>query len=83
MGTFITGIFSTLGSCTALYLITVMGRKKILIMGHILMGLAHGAVAIFNMNDINYGVVVSLVFFKFVFENTCGPVAWLYVAETT
>jgi len=31
----------------------------------------------------SYGVLGSIIFFKLVFENSSGPLAWLYAAETT
>ena len=77
---FATSLIATL---TSLYLLKVVGRRKILICGHILISLAHAGVAIFNIEKMNYGILACVVMFKFVYETSSGPVAWLYTAETT
>jgi len=77
------GVATTLGSIFALYVITIIGRRKILVGGHLLMSLAHGAVVFFNMEHMNYGVLGSIIAFKMIYEMSSGPVAWLYAAETT
>lgn len=47
------------------------------------MAVAHFACGMFNDNGNNTGVLVSIMAFLFVYQNTSGPIAWMYAAETT
>ena len=80
---YIAAATSVVATLTSLYLLTIVGRRKILIFGHIFISIAHAGVAIFNIKHMNYGVLACIMMFKFAYDNTSGPVAWLYAAETT
>jgi len=54
-----------------------------LIFGHIAIAIVHSMVAIFNIEGSNVGVVTMIILFSFAYQNTSGPVAWMYAAETT
>lgn len=43
----------------------------------------HAAIAILNNNGQPTPVFVMVLLFLFVYQNTTGPVTWLYAAETT
>ena len=72
-----------LGALMGIYLLKVVGRRKILIVGHLLIAIIHACVAMFDILNSDIGVLVSLLLFQVVFQTTSGPVAWLYAAETT
>ena len=65
------------------YTIKYVGRKKLLIWGHIGIAVIHASVAIFNIEGNRIGVVTMVTIFLFVYYNTSGPIAWMYAAETT
>ena len=51
--------------------------------GHFIMAVAHFAVGYFNDVGNNNGVLICIMTFLFVYQNTSGPIAWMYAAETT
>ena len=60
-----------------------MGRRRLLIIGHIAITILHAAVAVFDIAKMNYGVIVCVLLFLVAYEFTSGVVAWVYAAETT
>ena len=53
-----------------------------MIYGHIAIAIIHILVGYFDTIGNNNAVVVLICVFLFVFENSSGPLAWLYAAET-
>mmetsp|Transcript_8871 Transcript_8871/g.13661 ORF Transcript_8871/g.13661 Transcript_8871/m.13661 type:complete len:157 (-) Transcript_8871:22-492(-) len=58
------------------------GRRSIVWVGHILMALSHITIGIMNNHNEDTGVIIMILVFVFFYQNTSGPVAWLYAAET-
>ena len=54
-----------------------------MIWGHIFMGILHAMVGVYGKEGNDKGVVLMIFAFLFVYQNTSGPIAWLYAAETT
>ena len=46
------------------------------------MAIAHTLIAVFSITKINYGVLSMICVFLLIYQNTSGPVAWVYTAET-
>jgi len=67
----------------ALGTVKVLGRRILLILGHIGMAIVHCLVAIFEINGSNIGVLINVMLFLAIYQNTSGPIAWMYFAETT
>jgi len=83
-GVYITGLvymFSSIGACY--YTVRKFGRRTLLIWGHILIVILHAFIGIFNNRGNNAGVLAMVLIFIFVYQNTSGPVTWVYAAETT
>ena len=59
------------------------GRKPLLIVGHLGIAVVHSGVALFNIAEVDIGVVVMVLVFIFIYQNSSGPVAWIYASETT
>jgi sugar porter (SP) family MFS transporter len=71
-----------------MYLIERLGRRKLLIFGGFLMGLAHFLVSIFVGQQLATGQqafawasIFSVYLFFFAFASTWGPVVWAYQSE--
>lgn len=68
---------------TATQLTKKVGRRPLLLLGHFLMGAIHLGVGLSN-NANQDGLTLALILsFLFVYQNSSGPLAWVYAAETT
>lgn len=67
LGTYMTGIAGVLGLATAIAIMHKVGRRNLLISGHILMGLCHTLVGIFAFYNISTWVCVMVVTFIYTF----------------
>lgn len=47
------------------------------------MTLVHLGVAVFNIYGNDIGVIMMVMAFMFIFQNSSGPIAWIYCSETT
>lgn len=59
-----------------------IGRRTLLLIGHLLLTFIHLFVALFNILNIDIGVLIMILLFMLVYMNTSGPVAWIYATET-
>jgi len=81
-GTYLVGIANTVASIISIQVLRTFGRKSLVVVGHILMALSHITIGIMNNNQHDNGVIIMILVFVFFYQNTSGPVAWLYAAET-
>ncbi len=63
--------------------IKYFGRRTILIFGHIGIFIAYGLVMFFDIKKDSTGVIISILVFLLIYENSSGPVTWIYFTETT
>jgi len=82
-GTYLVGIVNMFASLISVVLVKYFGRKTLVIYGHLGMAVTHLATGLFNNAGNNNGVIGCILIFLCVYQNTSGPVAWLYAAETT
>ena len=76
------GLANMFGALMSCYVVKKFDRRTLLVWGHIGIAIVHAAVGVFDIKKMNDGVLVSVIVFLFVYENTSGPIAWLYAAET-
>lgn len=81
-GTYITGFANMFGALLSCYVVKFFNRRTLLIWGHLGIAVVHASIAVFSIEKINDGVLIMVVVFLFVYENSSGPIAWLYAAET-
>lgn len=81
-GTYIVGFTNAFTSFIAVFFIKYFGRRTLIIWGHILIGIVHCLVGVFNILEYNNGVIAMIVLFLVFYENSSGPIAWLYAVET-
>ena len=67
---------------SAAYFVKFFGRKTLLIWGHMALAIIHSAIAVFNIYNVNIGVIVMMMVFEAAQAWTSGPIAWVYAAET-
>ena len=72
-----------LGNLVALWTIRTFGRKSLLIAGHVGFAICHFFVGYFNNIGFDEGVMWNVFAFLFIYQQTSGPLAWLYATETT
>ena len=82
-GTYLVGLSNFLSSLMSTYTVKKIGRKTLLVWGHIAIAVIHAAVGLADMYDKDNVVLAMIMCFFLVYMNTSGPVAWLYAAETT
>lgn len=82
-GTYLVGIVNMLASLVSVVLVKYFGRKTLVVWGHLLIAVIHTATGLFNNAGNSTGVIGCVLLFLCVYQNTSGPVAWLYAAETT
>ena len=54
-----------------------------LLWGQIIIVIMHSSVAIFNIKDVQIGVIMTTLAFMVVYGLSCGPVTTIYTFETT
>jgi Na+/melibiose symporter-like transporter len=82
-GTELISVVSLIAALTALWLIKSVGRRPLIIWGHALIAIVHFGVVIFTKRNNETGVLIMIMLFIFIYQNTSGPIAWLYATETT
>lgn len=81
-GTYMVGAVNCIASLLATQTVKSIGRVKLLLWGHTLMFVAHFVIGFADLKH-NDGVVLTfLLIFIFIYQNSSGPVAWLYFTET-
>lgn len=82
--TFITGLFgitNIIGVLLSIYMIHKVGRKTLLCLGYLSMGLTMVLTGIFFHTKNQYGLLISVLVFVFSFATSSGPLTWIYMAE--
>ena len=82
-GTYLVGATSFIGSLISIKVIEYVGRRPLLVCGHFLIAAIHCAVGRFNDTGNNAGVLSMILLFLIVYQNTTGPMTWVYCTETT
>jgi len=81
-GVYLIGVINMFASLASTRIVKMFGRKPLVIWGHAGIAMVHFAIGILNNMDNNLGVLLLLLLFLVLYQNTSGPVAWLYAAET-
>ena len=81
-GVYAINIVNTLASGMAVWTVRTFGRRPLLIWGHAGICVCHLMIATFILESIDIGVLVMLCVFMLIYQNTSGPIAWIYAAET-
>ena len=81
-GTYVISLVNFFSSFMSIFMVKRFGRRTLLLWGHTGVALAHLCVAICTITSTNIGVLGGICFFLFAYQNSSGPVAWLYAAET-
>jgi len=82
-GTYMVGVVNLVSSLISTQTVKFFGRRTLVIWGHAGIAVVHFMVAYFHNTGNNNGMLAMILLFLFVYQNTSGPVAWLYAAETT
>mmetsp|Transcript_4389 Transcript_4389/g.7429 ORF Transcript_4389/g.7429 Transcript_4389/m.7429 type:complete len:234 (+) Transcript_4389:876-1577(+) len=83
-GTYLVGFSNMIASLVSTQAVKFIGRRTLVIWGHALIAVAHALIAyLINDGGHDTGVIFMILAFVFIYQNTSGPVAWLYAAETT
>lgn len=81
-GTYLIGVVDVLVAMLAIVTVKYIGRRPLVIWGHLSIAVIHFMIGWFNNNGNNTGVLVGMLVFLLAYQNTSGPVAWMYAAET-
>jgi predicted MFS family arabinose efflux permease len=81
LGTFMTGIAGLLGTLTSIAILNKVGRRRLLITGHILIGICHTLVGIFAFYNFSLWVCIMVVTFIYTYQVSNGSLIWLYTSE--
>lgn len=81
-GTYAISAANFLASCVSIKTVRTFGRRPLQVWGYFLMGVSHTLIAVFSITNIDAGVLIMICVFIFIYQNTSGPVAWVYTAET-
>jgi len=82
-GTYLVGVINMFSSLISTQTVKFFGRRTLVVWGHMFIAIIHCSIGLLNNAGNDIGVLVMLLMFLFVYQNTSGPVAWLYAAETT
>lgn len=81
-GTYLISVANLFSYVVATWSVKTFGRKPLLFWGHIGIGFAHALIGVFIMTGFDFGVVIMICVFIFIYANSSGPIAWVYLAET-
>ena len=81
-GVYMISIINTVASAVSIWTVKAFGRRPLLIWGHAGVCITHIMIATFILLGIDFGVLVMMCVFMFIYQNTSGPIAWIYAAET-
>ena len=82
-GVYLVGLVAFLSSFLSTQVVRLFGRRTLLLAGQLGMTLVHSGVAVFNIYGIDIGVITMVMVFMLIFQNSSGPIAWIYCSETT
>ena len=82
-GTEMVGLIDVIAATLAFVIVKRLGRRTLLIFGHIGIAICHAGVAFLNSKNNDVGVLFMILLFIIVYQVTSGPVCWLYATETT
>lgn len=80
-GSYMIGVSGCVAAGSAAVFIKIFKRRQLLVAGHILMALCHFAIAIFDIERNDWGVLIMMIAFIGVYQISNGPVIWLYSNE--
>ena len=80
-GTYLIGAINFFSSGLSIWTAKSFSRRAIFIWGHALIGVAHICVGIFAYLEMPTAVLISMLFFIFLFQNSSGCITWPYCAE--
>lgn len=66
----------------ATWTVSKFGRKPLQQWGYLGIGISHALIAVFILTGVDYGIIVMICVFIFIYANSTGPLAWVYCAET-
>lgn len=70
-----------LGLTLAIPAIRYIGRRWLLIVGHVIMAIFHVLIGVFTVQNLTTETVLFMVLFIITYQISNGPVIWLYVSE--
>jgi len=82
VGTYFISIVNLVASLMAIWTVRTFGRRPLLLYGHLGIAIAHVFIGTFTIIGFDIGTLAGICIFIFIYQNTSGPVAWLYASET-
>ena len=82
-GTYLVGVVNAIASLLSTQIMRCFGRRTLVIWGHIFIAIIHASIGVFGILHVDAGIIGMILAFLVVYQNSSGPVAWLYAAETT
>jgi hypothetical protein len=62
--------------------VRTFGRRPLQVWGYLAMAICHTTIGAFSILQVDYGVLAMICVFILIYQNTSGPCAWVYTAET-
>ncbi len=81
-GTYIISIVNLGSYIMATWTVSSFGRRPLLFWGHVGISIAHALIGVFILTGFDIGIVIMMCVFIWMYANTTGPIAWVYLAET-
>lgn len=81
-GSYMIALIQMLSSVLSVWTIKTFKRIPILAIGHTSIAITHLAIGFFSIYNIDWGLLAMICLFMFEYQNSSGPLAWIYAAET-
>jgi MFS transporter, SP family, arabinose:H+ symporter len=78
---YLIGVVNFLATVASAFIIKKVGRRTLLIPGHIIMGVINIVAAIASRFDQDVIMVISILLFLVAYQIFNGPIIWLYISE--
>ena len=81
-GVYIINTINTIASGVSIWTIRTFGRRSLLLFGEVGITIAMTLIGIFCIIQQDIMIIVMMAFFMAIYQNTTGPVPWVYASET-
>ena len=81
-GVYMISLCNTAASAVSIWTVKSFGRRTLLLWGTGGVCICHTMIATFIILEYNWGILVMICVFMIVYQNSSGPIAWVYAAET-
>ncbi|CDW72682.1 sugar transporter family protein [Stylonychia lemnae] len=83
LGTILIGVTNFIGSIISIFVVRRFGRKTLMVSGNLVMALLLFLVGLFSFLKFNNVMLIMILLFLLIFQQSDGPIFYMYASEIT